>query len=432
MVPLSYVFFHHTWEESLQLPEDFPPVGHGHVPFSRDVPGGEVEDFFQGSLRFEHLSGFGGLPYLPVEPFDGIGGVDDSPEIRRVLEIRGKVSPVVFPAPHADGIGFSPFFLQAIQLPFRDFQGGRPVNGFEVRHEFLGILAAHVLHRVAYLMDHAPLYRHAREHVPDGIGESREPVDAGDANVPHSPVLEIVAYLLPERGGLRIPDVKPEDVLVPFRVDADHEIGSFAFHLGILAHLEMHGVEVDDGVEGFEHASLPLGDEREDGVRYVAHEVRGDFRPVDVPEVGLDIPGGKPEPVHVDDLVFYLQGPGLELGNDFRFEFPAAVPRDLDFGDSLLGEDAFRVTAVSGVPGIVSFRIVLPVSEMGVHFRLEHLFDEGAGEILQESAQFVVRSHFRDDLVHGEAAHGILVEFEGKRGFPMVLRAVAGLDIFHG
>ena len=310
------------------------------------------------------------------------------------MEEGREVAPVVPPAPHADGIVLSPFRFELGQVVLRDLEGGGLVDALEVRHELVRILAAYVLHGVAYLVDDAPLYRHVREDVPDGGGESSEPVYAGNADVFHSPAAEVVAYLLPERGGFGIADVEPEHFLHALLIDSEHEVHALGFHLGILPYLEVHRVEIDDGVEGVQRPPLPFDDVRKDFVRDVADEVPADVGPVDVAQVGLYVPGGKPEGVHVYYLVFYLEGPGLELGHDLRFERAGAVPRDFDLGDSLLRQDILGVSPVAGVPGVVPARVVLPVPEMGIHLGLEHLFDEGSGEVFQESPQFVVGAHF--------------------------------------
>ena len=418
---LLEVFFNLFWEKSLQLPEDFSPVRHGHIPFSGNVSRSKIEDFFKRRFGFEHLPGLRGLADLTIESFNGVGGVDDFSQIRGILEVGREIAPILTPASHADGVGLLPLRFQAGEMLFRDFQCRCLIYVLEIRHELFGILAAYVLHGISYLVYYAALYGHAREDIPDGGSKTREPVDTGNANIRYSSAREIVAYLLPERGGLAVPDIEPEHVLVPFGVNAHDEVGSPAFHFGILPYLEMHGIEVDDGIERFQRPPLPLGYEGKDGVRDIAHEVGRYFSPVNVPQVGLDVPGGKPEPVHVDNLVFYLEGPGLELGHDLRFEFPTAISRDFDLGDSRFGEDAFSISAVSGVSRVVPFLVVLLITEMGIHFCLEHLLYERTREILQESSQFAVGTHFRDDLVYGESAHGIFVEFEWERGIWAIL-----------
>ena len=376
------------------MSEDFSPVRHWFAPFPGNVPGSEVEHFFQGRFRLEHLARFRGLAYLAVESFDGVGGIDDPAQILGVLEIGREVAPVISPASYADGIGLSPFRFELGQVFLRDLESGGLVDALQIRHELVRILAAYVLHGVAYLMDDAPLYCHVRKDVPDGGGESGKPVYASDANIFHSPAAEVVAHLLPERGGFGIADVESEHFLHALLIDSEHEVHALGFHLGILPYLEVYRVEIDDGVEGVQRPPLPFDDVRKDFVRDVADEVPADVGPVDVAQVGLYVPGGKPERVHVYYLVFYLEGPGLELGHDLRLEFPIAVSRDFNFCDSLPGEDVLGVCPVAGVAGVVPARGMLWVSEMGIHLRLEHLFDEGTGKVFQESPQFVVGTHF--------------------------------------
>jgi hypothetical protein len=106
---LSHVFLNLLREECFQLTKDFPPVCYGLVPFSGNVPGGQIEHFFQGCSRVEHLACFRGFTYLTVEPFNGIGGVYNLAQIWGVLEVGREVAPVVSPTSHADRIGLSPF-----------------------------------------------------------------------------------------------------------------------------------------------------------------------------------------------------------------------------------------------------------------------------------------------------------------------------------
>lgn len=78
------------------------------IPLACNVSRSQVEDFFESCFCLEDLSGFRNLTDLPVESFDGIGGVDEPAKIVAVDEVRGKLRPVLLPASDRDGVSFSP------------------------------------------------------------------------------------------------------------------------------------------------------------------------------------------------------------------------------------------------------------------------------------------------------------------------------------
>src|SRR5262249_54014479 len=72
--------------------------------------------------------------------------------------------------------------------------------------------------------------------------------------------------------------------------------------------------------------------------------------------------------------------------DELRIELPVAVSRDLDRDLSLLASEYLARFAVAGVTGVLSFRRALLVAEMMSHLSIQDSFDEGFGELLEETA----------------------------------------------
>lgn len=110
---LLEIFLYFSWEEGFNLSEDFSPVTDWLIPFLGDTFRTEIEDFFKGSFRREDLSRFGDFSDLPMKSLDGIGGIDEPPQIITIHKVGGEFSPVLFPTTHGDRIGLFPSILQS-------------------------------------------------------------------------------------------------------------------------------------------------------------------------------------------------------------------------------------------------------------------------------------------------------------------------------
>ena len=74
-------------KEDLQLRVDLSPFAPLARPLFRDVYHGKIEHLQKAVVRGENALVFRDLPQLTVESFNGIGGVNQRPDLLRILEI---------------------------------------------------------------------------------------------------------------------------------------------------------------------------------------------------------------------------------------------------------------------------------------------------------------------------------------------------------
>jgi hypothetical protein len=99
----------------------------------------------------------------------------------------------------------------------------------------------------------------------------------------------------------------------------------------------------------------------------------------------LDLAGGHPTRVERDDLVVEVVEPSLPLLDELRIELLVAVTRDLDRDLALLAFERSARLAVAGVAGVLSFWRVFLVAEMMSHLSVQDPFNEGFGELLEQT-----------------------------------------------
>ena len=69
----------------------------GRIPFPFYVNQGKINCFLSSHIIRELYFGFYVLPDAPVHIFNGVGGIDDFPDLHGELKIAGQVFPVGFP-----------------------------------------------------------------------------------------------------------------------------------------------------------------------------------------------------------------------------------------------------------------------------------------------------------------------------------------------
>ena len=93
---------HAVFELDGEMAQGAWPVGDSHGPFGTEVFQAEVEQLEQRVDGGKQVAVAADLAKRAVERFDGVGGVDDSPDLRGEVEEGRELVPVRLPAA-ADG-----------------------------------------------------------------------------------------------------------------------------------------------------------------------------------------------------------------------------------------------------------------------------------------------------------------------------------------
>ena len=149
-------------------------------------------------------------------------------EVRRVnyaadtcgmLRVTGQVLQLRSPGLDHDRLYIAPAVLQFIECLLHCTLGCGTKDTLQVNHEGLLLLGCHVLQRVTNLVDATKL----KLYVPvivrvinsgDGLGNSSQPIHAGNQDVVSSAVFEIGEHREPEVGTLAVGQVGAGDLLL--------------------------------------------------------------------------------------------------------------------------------------------------------------------------------------------------------------------------
>ena len=123
--------------------------------------------------------------------FDDVGGVDDSTYRFSILEVSAEIVPLVAPRLDDYWVLFAPLCLQVIKLCLCLLFGLGSIHQSQVGKESFLVLAGHIFHGVAYLMDDAQLHVGMRKYALNSIRKACETVYAGNQNVLYPTVLKI-------------------------------------------------------------------------------------------------------------------------------------------------------------------------------------------------------------------------------------------------
>src|SRR5207248_6545517 len=146
----------------------------------------------------EHLAAGNILPHLRVQAFNGIGGVDQTPELNRIFEEGGEAVPVIAPAGDRHGIAGAPSLFEALQSQLGGFRGRRRIDRPHGGAENLAILPGNEFGGIAYLMNDTELHVGRRENAAHRIRQSGESIAAENQYVLYATRLQIIEDLEPK------------------------------------------------------------------------------------------------------------------------------------------------------------------------------------------------------------------------------------------
>ena len=110
------------------------------------------------------------------------------------------------------------------------------------------VLPGDVFQAAANLVDDAALHLGLRKHSPDGLAEAVQPVNAGQEDIGHAPVLQVGQDAQPEVGSFAtVAEPVAQDVSLARHIHAQNVVDSGVGDPAFPPQLDMDGVQVNDG-----------------------------------------------------------------------------------------------------------------------------------------------------------------------------------------
>ncbi len=286
----------------------------GHIQFFRDVHDGQIDGLLDGQVVSELDLALGVFPDAAVEVFDGVGSVDDLPDLEWIVEVAGQIRPIVLPGCVGMAVLRSLLLLEDMEGLLGSLPVGSGVDLFEVGAESLPVSANEVLADVSDLVDDAELRDGFRGDALDGVGEALEIVRAGDQYVLHAPGLQVCEDAHPEVGRLAIGDPHTQDLLESVLPQADDDVDALVGVTPVVFDLQHDAVHPHGEVHGLQGSLLPQFDMLDDEVGHVADGTLADVYAIDLLDLHAYLGSGHSPGVHADDALFQLVAHELDLG----------------------------------------------------------------------------------------------------------------------
>ena len=196
----------------------------GPGPPSGQIEQGQVEQFPHRLVCGESAFGLDDLAQAPVHGFDGIGSVDDFPDLLWEGEERGQMVPVSAPQPADSGILLIPVFCEAIKRGLGLLQGSGLVYRPEILGHLLTVLPGDVGQAVTHHVYDAELHLGPGIHRLYGLRKARQTVAAGDEDITNASVLQFGEHVEPEFCPFVLLDPETQEFLVAVEVDAQGQV----------------------------------------------------------------------------------------------------------------------------------------------------------------------------------------------------------------
>lgn len=155
----------------------------------------QVEHLAQGIVIGKGRLVFGNLAELTVQSLDDIGGVNNLPDLRRIVEEGAQNLPVFLPAFDAGGILPTPLLGKQPQIVLRLLQRYRRVDLLQVCRDLLDVLIADILGGTADLMNNAALEAALGIDRLDGLHHAAKPIRTEQINLQNAPTFEVIEHV---------------------------------------------------------------------------------------------------------------------------------------------------------------------------------------------------------------------------------------------
>lgn len=149
-------------------------------PFSDNVHHGQIKHLEETVIYRENGLGLGHFPQLAVEVLNGVGGIDQSPDLLGALEICTQIGPVIPPGTGNLGVFLVLVFSGGIQCIHSSRFDRRSIDRLEVGHEGFQVLAGYISGGIAEPVDDVVLHLRFGKHGLNGGREAEEVVCTGD------------------------------------------------------------------------------------------------------------------------------------------------------------------------------------------------------------------------------------------------------------
>src|SRR4051794_38956442 len=336
-------------------------------------------------------AGLGDFPELEVDGFYRVRGVHDFAEFGWVVQERDELGPG--PAPHVDhaGVLAAPFGVEVLQGDLGSLDARRGVDRLHRLRDLLAVLIGHKPHRVTDHVHDAGLHDGFGKDAGDGVGEPGEAVAAGDQDVAQAAVAQLGEHGVPELRALGLGDPAAQGVLTAVDVDADDQVGGLDRHCALVSDLDPDPVDVDDRVHLVDRTVAPDLDFVGHHIGNVRHHFPGRCHAVHLEQVRFDVAGGHSAGVAGQhELVDLSDSPGA-FRHDPRLELSVPVARHGDRDRPVGRRHRFRRAAVARIPGSVAGWVVAVITQVVSHLGLQGTFEDGLGNLIQQSVDPVNR-----------------------------------------
>ena len=312
-------------EEDLQLSVDQIPVLTASSPLFRNVHCGKIEHFQKTIVRREDRLGFGHFSKLPVEVFNGVGGIDGPPYLERIGEEGGEDIPVILPALNTGWILLAPGLFEFHQMGKRLVLGRRAIYTFQIGHKRLDVFPAYEPAAGPDLVDDAALNLRFGESRSDSFAEACQTIHTKQVHCLDATAFQFVQHGQPELRAFVLPDPNAQYLLVPLQVDPQHHIRRFGDDVPILPNLVVHRVHEYKRVGFIQRSGQPLHDLRYDPLTDFAYQFWRYLHAVQAFDLFGDILLAHPNPVQRKDLFFHPIRIPAVFAYDLRLKLSVSV-----------------------------------------------------------------------------------------------------------
>lgn len=334
-------------------------------------------------------SGSDGSADFRVQRLNGVRGVDQPADLRRVVEKRNDLVPGSAPAGRDRRIPPGQVvILELCQGQFCRLGINGRVDSLEGGRDSFAVFVAGEVHGMAQQVDDAGLDPGLRKGGLDGLRKAFQPVHDGDEDVLDAPIAQVAENLGPELRALIGLEPQAQNVPRAIRQNREGHEDRLVRDRPIAADIDPDRVHEDDRIAGFQRAVLPGGDLLHDRVADCRNQAGRGFNPIDFLEMTLDLAGRHAPGIHADDLAIELRKAPLILGDQHRIERAVPVTGDVQNHLAAVGGHRLLAAAIAPIEGlVVALRRLLGALfiEMDVHFSAQRTFRKCLGQFCQDA-----------------------------------------------